>query len=484
VTRGQRRRRHGLSGEKARIEVGVFYTADANGQPTWFSANVAPLLGDGAEQWIASPAQFIERIHAADRTRFQARLENTLPGEPRACLFRWLDATNQYRTIVDQAVRLPGPDSSAQTIVGRFRPASLPQLPATGPLGLLDQSPDGVVVLDGECRIRHWSAGAEQLFGWSADEVVNRDAASIFGDSHSIVWENALHLTQETGHWRGEMSLAHRNGDRRTIDSRWCQTFVEGHADGYMLFLTDVTESRKHEAQTRSSRRLVEMADLIRGISHDLNNVLTPLMTGLDLLKMAGVADETRQEIITAMAADAARGAQLVKAIRTLCTPSHKVAPGEDVVEPRPTNGRHRPPSEGIDSVNTIYPSGKGTCILLVDDEVSVRVLTRLTLEAYGFRILMASDGVEATTAFARHQDAIRLALVDLIMPIWDGVETIRRLRGLNPVLPVVMMSGDADASARVSGIAACQVLYKPFTALDLMKTVSAALGLACGVGA
>jgi CheY-like chemotaxis protein len=61
-------------------------------------------------------------------------------------------------------------------------------------------------------------------------------------------------------------------------------------------------------------------------------------------------------------------------------------------------------------------------------------------------------------------------------MPAWDGTETLRRLRGLNPSLPVVVVSGEADSRSRLTGLPRCVVLAKPYSAADLIRAVASAL--------
>jgi CheY-like chemotaxis protein len=63
---------------------------------------------------------------------------------------------------------------------------------------------------------------------------------------------------------------------------------------------------------------------------------------------------------------------------------------------------------------------GHGELILVVDDELAIREITKGTLEAYGYRALTAADGTEAVALYAQHKDEIRLVLTDLMMPYMD----------------------------------------------------------------
>ncbi|BAU12416.1 two-component hybrid sensor and regulator [Leptolyngbya sp. NIES-3755] len=115
---------------------------------------------------------------------------------------------------------------------------------------------------------------------------------------------------------------------------------------------------------------------------------------------------------------------------------------------------------------------GNHELVLVVDDEASVREITKATLEAYNYRVLTASDGVEAMTQYAQHRQEISMVLLDLMMPTLDGLTTIRALQKINPSILIVAMSGlaanEAVAQATRVGIQHC--LAKPFTAQELLQ--------------
>lgn len=87
-------------------------------------------------------------------------------------------------------------------------------------------------------------------------------------------------------------------------------------------------------------------------------------------------------------------------------------------------------------------PHGQGQMLLLVDDEVSVRKITKIALEGYGYRVVTAADGSEAVAEFARNGNDIKAVILDMMMPIMDGSATIRALHKLNPDIGIIAMSG------------------------------------------
>ena len=82
--------------------------------------------------------------------------------------------------------------------------------------------------------------------------------------------------------------------------------------------------------------------------------------------------------------------------------------------------------------------------ILLVDDDESYRILLRHHLEAQGYRILEAEDGIKASSILRR--SSIRLMILDLVMPNKEGLETIYALRRERVHTKILAISGAARA--------------------------------------
>jgi CheY-like chemotaxis protein len=123
-------------------------------------------------------------------------------------------------------------------------------------------------------------------------------------------------------------------------------------------------------------------------------------------------------------------------------------------------------------------PSGQGELILVVEDEVSLREITQAALDAFGYRVLTASDGAEAVAVYAQYKDEIRVIITDMAMPIMDGPATIRALRKINPQVMVVATSGAEwqGQAAEATGLEVQAFLQKPFTAETLLRTVGEVL--------
>ncbi len=113
----------------------------------------------------------------------------------------------------------------------------------------------------------------------------------------------------------------------------------------------------------------------------------------------------------------------------------------------------------------------KGTeSILVVDDEESFRAVVVRQLNSAGFGTIEARDGSEAIKRFAERRDQITAVLLDLVMPVTSGGETLQILRYYSPELPVVVTSGysELDALSLKDTEHGVGFLRKPFTAAQL----------------
>ena len=129
-------------------------------------------------------------------------------------------------------------------------------------------------------------------------------------------------------------------------------------------------------------------------------------------------------------------------------------------------------------ALQTDLPLGHGELILVVDDEESIREITRGTLEAFGYSVLTASDGTEALAIYADKKNEIAAVLTDMVMPFMDGPATIRALQRMNPKVRIIAASGiGAGQRAGEGALEGVSVfLNKPYTAEKLLKTLAQVL--------
>jgi PAS domain S-box-containing protein len=116
--------------------------------------------------------------------------------------------------------------------------------------------------------------------------------------------------------------------------------------------------------------------------------------------------------------------------------------------------------------------------ILVADDEATVRQAARATLEHYGYTVIVADDGAEALRRMQENPDRISLVLLDLTMPVMNGVTTLREMERLGLRVPVLLTSGynEAEATQHFAGVDLAGFIQKPYTARALADAVKRVL--------
>lgn len=113
--------------------------------------------------------------------------------------------------------------------------------------------------------------------------------------------------------------------------------------------------------------------------------------------------------------------------------------------------------------------------ILVVDDEPPIRKLLRLGLAAHGYEILEAGNGKTALSQMSNSPD---LVLLDLGLPDIQGQDVLRRIRGDDANLPVIVLSSRGDEAGKVEALdlGADDYVTKPFGMDELVARIRTAL--------
>ncbi len=181
---------------------------------------------------------------------------------------------------------------------------------------LLDYAREAILVKDLEDTIIYWNKGAERTYGWTSTEAVGRKScALLFSQSES--YHLAMREVMSRGEWQAETEQIHQNGHSLTVDSRWSLVRDrKGQAKSILSINSDITDKKLLEAQFLRAQRMESIGTLAGGVAHDLNNVLTPILMSIELLKYKARDDDSRF-IIDSIAASAQRGADLVRQVLT-----------------------------------------------------------------------------------------------------------------------------------------------------------------------
>ncbi|HDX9577244.1 TPA: response regulator [Bacillus pseudomycoides] len=117
----------------------------------------------------------------------------------------------------------------------------------------------------------------------------------------------------------------------------------------------------------------------------------------------------------------------------------------------------------------------KQQSILVVDDDKDIVQMIEVYLQQEGYKVVKAYDGEQALQLFSEHD--IELAILDIMMPIMDGIEVCRRIRE-NYNIPVMFLSAKSTDVDKVIGLStgADDYIGKPFSIIELVARVKAQL--------
>ncbi|WP_414529492.1 CBS domain-containing protein [Nodularia chucula] len=491
---------------------------------------------------------------------------------------------------------------------------------------LIDIATNAIFVCNLERRILFWNQGAEGIYQWLASEVLGKNANEILYEKTSPELESVCLSVLKDNSWQGELHQVTKYGEKIIVQSRW--TLVRdkfGEPKSILIVNTDITEKKQLEAKFLRTQRLENLGILASGIAHDLNNILTPILTSTQLLPLRlGNVDEQSRQLLKMQQDSAKRGAELIKQIlsfaqgvegkhfplqarhllkeieqlikstfpKSIAVQTYIPNTISSIIVADPTqihqvlmnlcvNARDAMPNGGIlgleadnffvdehyaqmnpeakicsyivitvsDTGSGIPPEllkrifepffttkefskgtglglstiigilknhggfidvesqvglgsnfkvylpvsdqivteetdkskisqGNGELILIVDDEDSIRATNKATLESYNYRILTASDGIEAVSVYAQHKNEISVILMDIEMPSMDGIRAIQVICKINPAIKIVAISGLVSNKNRLKGIGACVPIFlsKPYTLKELLETVQMVL--------
>jgi CheY-like chemotaxis protein len=126
------------------------------------------------------------------------------------------------------------------------------------------------------------------------------------------------------------------------------------------------------------------------------------------------------------------------------------------------------------DDVASVEYAGSQPLVLVADDDEGVRLLIVAVLRELSVRALVAGNGAVAVQLASEHRAALRCAILDVRMPVLDGLGAARAIRAIAPTLAIVMMSSFFPGNYRqqVELLQLTSMLDKPFSLSYLREIV------------
>ncbi len=178
---------------------------------------------------------------------------------------------------------------------------------------LLDVVTNAILVKDIHNRILYWNKGAENIYGWQAQEVHGEKSSRLLHKEHSSQQDDALLSVIDRGVWQGELHQVTREGKEIIVESRWTLLRDQkGQPKSILAENTEITQNKQLETQLLRTQRLESIGTLAGGIAHDLNNVLAPILMSVQLLERK-LSDSQHLRLLKTLENNAQRGASLIK---------------------------------------------------------------------------------------------------------------------------------------------------------------------------
>lgn len=204
---------------------------------------------------------------------------------------------------------------------------------------LLELAPAAILVRDLDSRVVYWSRGAEDLYGWTAEEAAGRVTHDLLHTEFPVPVSNLTEQVLSSGFWEGELTHICRDGRRITVASRWAvQRNEAAEPVGFLEINVDVTERKRAQEELAHfaeelQRSNAELQDFAFVASHDLQEPLRKITAFSDRLRdrCAAQLDETGQDSLNRMHSAAERMARLIDSLLGYSRLSTRAQPFEDV---------------------------------------------------------------------------------------------------------------------------------------------------------
>ncbi|MCC5834418.1 MAG: PAS domain-containing protein [Opitutales bacterium] len=284
---------------------------------TW-SGETARIFGFESKALEHSRADFLARVHPDDRPIIETLHKRLLKeGGDFDYTHRIVCPKGEVRIVHEQGEAVKSNKGEVISLVGTVHDITeriQSQQQIAEQAALLDQTNDAVILRSMDHKIRFWNRGAEKIYGWSKDEALGTSIESLLYDDSSPFF-SATEEVIEKGEWTGELQHRTKSGKRLTIRGRWTLIRNElGQPKSILAINTNVSEQKKLEMQFMRAQRMESIGTLAGGIAHDLNNLLAPILMGVDLLKRSQKND-SNSEILDNIELSAKRGAELVRQV-------------------------------------------------------------------------------------------------------------------------------------------------------------------------
>lgn len=199
---------------------------------------------------------------------------------------------------------------------------------------LLNLAHDAIIVRDLDSRVTFWNRGAEQTYGWTAEDALGRVTHELLQTTFPVSRDAIEAATRAQGNWEGELGHVTRDGTAIVVASRWSvQRDARGAPIAFLEINRDVTDRKRAEEALRTAQaelahvtRVTTLGEVTASFAHEVNQPLAAIVNNANAC-LALLSNGTRDlaEVGDALAdilGDAERASAIVERVRALATRS------------------------------------------------------------------------------------------------------------------------------------------------------------------
>jgi PAS domain S-box-containing protein len=306
----------------SRVTNDVVWEWDIMTDTIWFSENFKIAFGHSPEETGATRERWLDLFHPDDRGRIVSGMTALLAGGGRVWWseHRMRRADGTYAHILDRASIVYDSANKPLRMVGvtiDLTERKHAEEKIREQAALLDKAQDAIIVCDLNDRIIYWNRGAERIYGWNVEEAIGQDCREFFFQGAPAVLNEIAAGLEQRGEWNGELQQADKYGRPVIVYSRWTRVRDEkSKPKSKLIISTDITERKLLEEQFLRAQRLESLGVLVSGIAHDLNNMLVPIVVGVDILRAQSISEDA-EAMLQTMEASARRSTDMIKQMLT-----------------------------------------------------------------------------------------------------------------------------------------------------------------------
>lgn len=260
---------------------------------------------------------WVARIHPEDRARVSHSLDQaTSRGDDRwSASYRFQKADGSFVWVIDRGRTVYDSSGRPLRMVGGLSDDGArreAELRLREQAEVLDQVQSAIIVADIEGRVTVWNRSAARLYWIPAEQAEGRTLSEA-GVVSDLPFADLLQILLAEGRRSSSVQLTRPGGEVRELRSMWrLVRDSEGCPRSVVLVQTDETSRLRMERRQLRAQRLESIGTLAGGVAHDLNNMLTPILASIELLRLK-ISEPSALDNLLIMEGAAQRGADMVR---------------------------------------------------------------------------------------------------------------------------------------------------------------------------